>query len=142
MIRMNLDVVIEPTGPTQENVSSGLSGDSLELGSSFARPTPRWLIRALKARKTRTVQSVHEEMAVLIEAATATPTSMEIPSKMAYLEIDKQDDLISQIAIPPLNSEIDAMAIADFKIEQITLGKPTKDIAEALATLGIKKIFT
>ena len=56
-------------------------------------------------------------MIVLTEAVTTTPAPMEIPSKMAYLEIDNQDDFISQIAIPPPCIEIDIMATIDFKIE-------------------------
>ena len=42
---------------------------------------------------------------------------MEIPSKMACFVIDKQDDLIVQIAIPPLHGEKDIMVATDFKIE-------------------------
>ena len=53
-------------------------------------------------------------MIVLTEAITTTPTPMEIPSKMAYLEIKKQDDLVSQIAIPPSHVEKDTMASVDF----------------------------
>ena len=70
---------------------------------------------------------MHEEMAILTEVVITMPGPMEIPLKMAYLAIDKQDDLVAQIAIPPLNAEIDTVVVVDFKIEQITLGKPTKD---------------
>ena len=61
---------------------------------------------------------------------------------MTYLVKDKQDALIAQIAIPPLHAEIDIVAIVDFKIEKITLGKPTKYTAQVLTTLDIKKMFT
>ena len=61
---------------------------------------------------------------------------------MAYLEIDKQDDLISQIAIPLPHVEIDIVATVDFKIEHINFSRPTKDIVQALTTLGVKQMFT
>ena len=60
------------------------------------------------------MQSVHEEMKVLTEAVMENPSPMEIPLKMAYLAIDKQGDLIAQIAIPPPHAEIDTVAIVDF----------------------------
>ena len=60
---------------------------------------------------------MHEEMIVLTEVIIATLTLMEIPSKIAYLEIDKQADLITQIAIPPSHAEVDTVATTDFKIE-------------------------
>ena len=81
-------------------------------------------------------------MEVLTEVVTANPAPMEIPLKMAYFWIDKQYDLIAQIAILPLHAEIDTVASADFQIQEINLGKPTKDTAQALATLGIKQMFT
>ena len=89
-----------------------------------------------------TMQSVHEEMKVLTEVVMANPTPREIPSKMAYLGIDKQDDLIAQIAISPPHTKIDIIAATDFQIQEINLSKPTKDTSQALATLGIKQMFT
>ena len=44
--------IVELSQRTQETISSRLSGCSIELGSSFERPTPKWLIQALKAGKT------------------------------------------------------------------------------------------
>ena len=65
----------------------------------------------------RTMQLVHEEMAILMEAVTTMPALMEIPLKMAYLVINKQDNLISQIAIPPLHAEIDTVEVKFIKIK-------------------------
>ena len=59
-----------------------------------------------------------------------------------YLGIAKHDDLISQIAIPPLHANISTVATANFKIEEVILGNLTKDIVQVLATLGIKIIFS
>ena len=36
--------IVETSQPTQETISSGLSGRSIELGSSSDRLAPRWLI--------------------------------------------------------------------------------------------------
>ena len=77
---VNLIIPITECGGTdQENVSSRLSrglivsiGCTLEFGLTLERPTPMWLIKALKARRRRTMQSVHEEMAILIEAIIMT----------------------------------------------------------------------
>ena len=57
---------------------------------------------------------MHEEMRVVIEAITTNPTPVEILFKIMYLAIDKQDDLIAQIAILPPHAEIDTVATADF----------------------------
>ena len=62
---------------------------SLEIGSPLAKLAPRWLIKALKARKIKMVKSMHKEMTVLIEAVTTIATPMEIPPRMTYLVIDK-----------------------------------------------------
>ena len=63
MTIVGLDVpIIEHAGIDQENISSRLSKGLLvfvgfipDLGSSSTRPIPRWLIRALKAKKTKTM---------------------------------------------------------------------------------------
>ena len=62
------------------------------------------------------MQSVHEQMKVLTKVITTNPAPMEIPLKMAYLGIDKQDDLIVQIAILPPHAEIDTMATTNSQI--------------------------
>ena len=67
---------------------------------------------------------------------------MEIPSRMTYLGIYKQDYLITQINIPPLHIDISMVVFMDFDIEEVILGNPTKDSAHALATLKIKYMFT
>ena len=102
---------------------------TLEMGSPSASAAPMWLIRALKVKKTRIMQSVHEEMVILTEVVTTTPTPVQIPPRMTYLASDKQDDLVSKIAIPPLHAKIDTVAAEDFTIQEVILGKPTKDIA-------------
>ena len=55
-------------------------------------------------------------MLVLSEVVTTTTAPMEIPLRMTYLAIDKQDDLISKIAIPPLHVDINTVVEEDFKI--------------------------
>ena len=74
-----------------------------EVGSPLARLVPKWLIKALKVGKEKSVQSAQKEIVMLSEVITTTMTPMEIPSRMMYLGIDKQDYLISQIIISPLH---------------------------------------
>lgn len=79
---------------------------------------------------------------MLSEVVTTTAGPMEIPLRMTYLGIDKKDDLNTQITIPPLHTNISMVAAENFKIEEVILGKPTKDTMQVLATLGIKQLFT
>ena len=70
---------------------------------------------------------MYDEMAILIEAIRKMPTPIEIPSKLAYLAINKQDDLVAQIVVPPLHAKIHIVVATNFKIQEVILGKPTKD---------------
>ena len=52
---------------------------TLDVGSPLARLAPRWLIKVLNVEKEKTMQSLNEEMAILIGAVKNTTTPMEIP---------------------------------------------------------------
>ena len=75
---------------------------------------------------------------MLTEVVTTTKVSMEDTQRMAFVGMNKKQDLVAHISIPPPHVDVKTIEALDFQMEEVIFGKLTKDIVKALTTLGIK----
>ena len=60
---------------------------------------------------------------------------------MVFILKNRQDDMVAQIAIPLPNAYEEAITPKDYQVQEVILGKPSKDIAKALMTLSLKQVL-
>ena len=67
------------------------------------------------------------------------------PSKevraLTFINSTRNQDLFAQVAIPPLDADVESLGPQDYQIRDDMLGKPTLDIARLMVTMGIKEVF-
>ncbi len=61
--------------------------------------------------------------------------------KKLVLRMNKEQDLVAHIAIPPPHGDASTIQASDFQMQEVILGKPTKDTTKEMTTLGLKHIF-
>lgn len=117
---------------------------SLQIGQdvSSAGAPPIWLTKVLQSRQRKHVQTEAEGMVMLTQAITTTAKPMTGLERVSALGVNKDQDLIAHIAIPPPHRDIQTAQPVDFQIREVILGKPTRHTAKAMTTLGLKHIFS
>ena len=80
-------------------------------------------------------------MTVLKQNIMTTIELMSGLERMFVIRMNKEKDLVAHIAFPPPHGDVSVVQASDFQIQEVILGKPTKDIAKAMTTLGLKHIL-
>lgn len=75
------------------------------------------------------------------QVMTTTAVPMEDPYRIEFIQLNKKHDLIAHISIPSPHVDVSSIEASNFQMEEVILGKPTKDTTKALTTLGLKKVF-
>ena len=78
---------------------------------------------------------------MLMQAITTTAEPMKGLERMSVLGMNKEQDLVAHIAIPPPHGDVSTVQASNFEMQEVILGKPTKDTAKAMTSLGLKHIF-
>lgn len=54
---------------------------------------------------------------------------------------NQKSDLVAHITIPPPRADIETITTQDYQMQEVILGKSTKDTAKVLTIMGLKKVF-
>ena len=80
-------------------------------------------------------------MAKLTQVMTMTIVPMEDPHRTTFIWMNQQEDMVVHIAIPLSHVNFGTIMAPDFEMQEVSLGKPTKETTKALTNMGLKNVF-
>lgn len=110
-------------------------------GRPLVEWVPRWLCKEMIRNRKKQFNANEEDMIELFEVSR----KLESPSKEArvltFINSDHNQDFFSQVAIPPLDADVEDLTPHDYQIREVILGKPTLDTTKLMVTMGMKEVF-
>lgn len=82
-----------------------------------------------------------EDIIELIKVIRKPKSPSKEARALTFINSDRNQDLFSQVAIPPPDVDVEDLNPQDYQIRVIMLKKPTLDTTKLMATLGMKDVF-
>ena len=71
-----------------------------------------------------------------------TPNSLlHDATPFAFITTIRNHDLFTQVAHPLEGVDADAVSLEDYEVKDIMLGRPTRDTARQMMTMGVKEVL-
>ena len=114
---------------------------SSSRGGPLVKWVPRWLRKEMMRNKNPQFNADEEDMIELAKVLRKLESPLEEARALAFINSTQDQDLFSQVDIPPLDVDVESLGPQDYQIRKVMLGKPTLDIARLMVIMGNKGGF-
>ena len=82
-----------------------------------------------------------EDMIELFEVLTKPVSPSKEERTLTFINNDQNQDLFTQVAIPPPDVEVEDLTPHNYQIREVMLGKSTLETTKLMVTMGMKEVF-
>ena len=82
-----------------------------------------------------------EDIIELAEVLRKLESSLDAVRALSFMNNTQNQDLFDQVAIPPLDTDVESLGPQDYQIREVILGNPMLDTDRLMVTMGINEVF-
>ena len=77
----------------------------------------------------------------IVEILNKLDSPLHDAMPFAFITTIWNQDLFTQVAHPSKGADVEPICVEDYEVKEIMLGRPTRDIARQMMTMGVKEVL-
>ena len=82
-----------------------------------------------------------DDICDIAEILNNPDSPLQDATPFAFITSIQNQDLFPQVAHPPKGTHIDVVSLEDYEVKDIMLGRPTRDTARQMMSVGVKEVL-
>ena len=102
--------------------------------------TPRWFRKEIMRSTKHQFRASDDDICDIAEILNKPDSTLHDAMPFAFITTIRNQDLFAKVAHPPKGVDA-AVSVKDYEVKDIMLGRPTRDTARQMITMGVKEIL-